>query len=337
MKKMKYILLLIVIQLLVISFIIQAENQINFVSLENLIEIIKISSTRNVTGYSAKNIFDYDIEFYVDNEKIRDFQLVKIIFKSHGIKLTDEQYKGIHNFIAFISENPKEYRHFKFNLKDVLNNLQFMDTTYAEINYIDKEKLIEIIKLSGSRARKGYDARQIFRNEIVFYIDKDKVTKFNDFPSLFKNKNIELTNEQISDIHNFIGFISENGLKYKELKFNLKDILNNLEYMKTSYAEIDFIEKEKLIEIIKLSGSRERKGYDGKQIFSNKIEFYVDNQMIDNLNGFPLLFKNKNIELTKEQISDIHNFIGFISENGFKYKKLKFNLIDVFNNLNYMH
>ena len=118
------------------------------------------------------------------------------------------------------------------------------------------------------------------------------------------------------------------------MKFNLMDVYENLQYMKPT--NINFVEIKELIKIIKLSGKRKRKGYDGKQIGKNKIEFYVNNDKVIIYNNFNSLFENNNIKLSKDETLDIHNFIGFIAENSFKYKKLKFNLIDVYKNLQYM-
>ena len=101
-----------------------------------------------------------------------------------------------------------------------------------DIKFIELQELIKIIKLSAERKRKGYKVRPIYRNQIEFYVNNDKVNNFNDFNTLFENYNIKLSNYEISDLNNFIGFIAENASKYKKLKFNLVDVYKNLHYMK---------------------------------------------------------------------------------------------------------
>lgn len=72
----------------------------------------------------------------------------------------------------------------------------------------------------------------------------------------------------------------------------------------------DFISKEKVIDIIKLSSNRFRKGYNGSPIDDNQIKFYVNNDRVEFFNTFDKKFEKNGIILTQDQIFDIHNFMA---------------------------
>jgi hypothetical protein len=116
---------------------------------------------------------------------------------------------------------------------------------------------------------------------------------------------------------------------YFDSKQDMGQLFGNFQ---KSYSEgMNFIDLAELMEIINLSKNREPKGYNGSPIFNNRIEFYVNNKKLNDLNEYASLFEAYNINLDEKDFSFIGNFIGYISENAAKYKKSKINLMDVYN------
>ena len=81
---------------------------------------------------------------------------------------------------------------------DVYENLQYMKP--ENIDFVKIDDLITIIKLSGKRVNKGYKVASIYRNQIEFYVNNEKLNNFNDFISLFEKNNIKLSKIEIYTI-----------------------------------------------------------------------------------------------------------------------------------------
>ncbi len=213
----------------------------------------------------------------------------------------------------------------------IISQIIILNYSINSAESIDQTKIIEIIKLSANRERKGYNGSPIWNNKIDFYVDKNKVNDLNDFPSLFHSINISLKQDEIYEIHNFIGYISENASDYKNLRINLVDVYNNLNYLIIKLEE-NANQNNKIIDKIveKLVNFNTDKGFDGSNIFKNKIKLYVKGYEVYNLEEFNNQFLMINLDLNIIEKYKIYTFINYISNNVNEFKDKKFNLYYVY-------
>jgi hypothetical protein len=290
------------------------------------IEVIKLAATRERTDYDGTPIRQNDIVFYVAGSKVDNVNDFPALFGALNIKLNHFEITCLHNFIGYVSEHATQYRNARFELKHVYANLRFMAAPPVRVTAAETAATIEAVKLAAARDIHGYDGAPVSQNHIVFFVDGQKIYDYDDFPAMFGEQGVTLSQAEIRNINNFIGYVSEHAAQYRNARFELKDVYANLRYMTLVLKDLQSDNRPADDVVIKLAAFDPPTIYDGSPIYTNHIVFHVDGYQVMNLDYFSDQFSLIGMDLNILERSKISLFIAYIADHAADYKNESFNL-----------